>query len=116
MTDLQQATAPLAGTVAGRPAPARAVTVLLTAVAYFMVALDALVVVTALPSVHRDLGGSIGTLQWTVNIYSLAFGAGIITAAALGDRFGRRRRSPGPYGRPAASRSTGPARTPPRPA
>jgi MFS family permease len=91
MTDLQQAAAPLTGTAAGRPAPARAVTVLLTAVAYFMVALDALVVVTALPSVHRDLGGSIGTLQWTVNIYSLAFGAGIITAAALGDRLGRRR-------------------------
>ena len=91
MTDLQQATAPLAGAVAGRAAPARSVTVLLTAVAYFMVALDALVVVTALPSVHRDLGGSIGTLQWTVNIYSLAFGAGIITAAALGDRLGRRR-------------------------
>src|SRR5207342_2582509 len=76
MTDLQQATAPLAGAVAGRRAPARPVTVLLTAVAYFMVALDALVVVTALPSVHRDLGGSIGTLQWTVNVYSLAFGAG----------------------------------------
>jgi EmrB/QacA subfamily drug resistance transporter len=91
MTDLQQAAAPLTGTAAGRRAPARAVTVLLTSVAYFMVALDALVVVTALPSVHRDLGGSIGTLQWTVNIYSLAFGAGIITAAALGDRLGRRR-------------------------
>ena len=44
MTDLQQATAPLAGAVAGRRAPARPVTVLLTAVAYFMVALDALVV------------------------------------------------------------------------
>ena len=75
----------------GPAAPARPVTVLLTAVAYFMVALDALVVVTALPSIHRDLGGSIGTLQWTVNVYSLTFGAGIITAAALGDRLGRRR-------------------------
>jgi EmrB/QacA subfamily drug resistance transporter len=69
----------------------QALTVLLTAVAYFMVALDALVVVTALPSIHRDLGGGIGTLQWTVSAYNIAFGAGILTAAALGDRLGRRR-------------------------
>jgi EmrB/QacA subfamily drug resistance transporter len=67
------------------------VTVAVTAVAFFMVTLDALVVVTALPSIHRELGGSIGTLQWTVNAYSMAFAAGIITAAALGDRLGRRR-------------------------
>ena len=66
-------------------------TLALTAVAFFMVVLDALVVVTALPSIHRSLGGSLGTLQWTVNAYSMAFGAGIITAAALGDRLGRRR-------------------------
>ncbi len=61
---------------------------MLTAVAFFMVVLDALVVVTALPSIHRSLGGSLGTLQWTVNAYNMAFGAGIITAAALGDRLG----------------------------
>jgi EmrB/QacA subfamily drug resistance transporter len=70
---------------------ARVLTILLTSVAYFMVALDTLVVVTALPSIHRDLGGNVGTLQWTVNAYVLAFGAGIITAAALGDLIGRRR-------------------------
>lgn len=67
------------------------ITVAVTAVAYFMVTLDALVVVTSLPSIHRDLGGSLGTLQWTVNAYNTAFAAGIITAAALGDRLGRRR-------------------------
>ena len=61
----------------------------MTALAYFMVALDALVVVTALPSIHRDLGGSASTLQWTVNAYNLTFATGIITAAALGDRLGR---------------------------
>jgi len=69
----------------------QAMTLALTAVAFFMVVLDALVVVTALPSIHRSLGGSLGTLQWTVNAYSMAFAAGIITAAALGDRLGRRR-------------------------
>ena len=66
-------------------------TILLTAIAYFMVMLDALVVVTALPSIHRDLGGNVSTLQWTVSAYTIAFGGGILTAAALGDRFGRRR-------------------------
>ncbi len=63
----------------------------LTSVAFFMTALDALVVVTALPAIHAGLGGSVSTLEWTVNAYTLAFAAGIITAAALGDKFGRRR-------------------------
>jgi EmrB/QacA subfamily drug resistance transporter len=63
----------------------------LTSVAFFMVALDALVVVTALPAIHRSVGGSIATLEWAVNSYALTFAAGIITAAALGDRLGRRR-------------------------
>lgn len=63
----------------------------LTSVAFFMVSLDALVVLTALPAIHRDLGASLSTLEWTVNAYTLAYAAGIITAAALGDRLGRRR-------------------------
>jgi MFS family permease len=56
-----------------------------------MVALDALVVVTALPTVHRDLDASLASLQWTINAYTLAWAAAIGTAAALGDRYGRRR-------------------------
>ena len=82
------------GTPAAAPGASssrQALTLALTAVAFFMVVLDALVVVTALPSIHRSLGGSLGTLQWTVNAYNMAFGAGIITAAALGDRLDRRR-------------------------
>src|SRR3954452_21735289 len=62
----------------------------LTSTAYFMVVLDALVVVTALPRMQRDLQVGLSSLQWTVNAYGIAFAAGIITAAALGDRFGRR--------------------------
>ncbi len=53
--------------------------------------LDALVVVTALPAIRQALNASLDTLHWTVNAYTLAFAAGIITAAAVGDRFGRRR-------------------------
>ena len=63
----------------------------LTSVAFFMTALDALVVITALPAIHAGLGGSVATLEWTVNAYTLTLAAGIITAAALGDRLGRRR-------------------------
>lgn len=63
----------------------------LTSIAFFMGALDALVVVTALPTIHREIGGSLSALEWTVNSYTLALAAGIITAAAIGDRLGRRR-------------------------
>jgi EmrB/QacA subfamily drug resistance transporter len=63
----------------------------LTSISFFMVALDALVVVTALPAIHASIGGSIATLEWAVNAYGLTFASGIITAAAIGDRFGRRR-------------------------
>ena len=63
----------------------------LTTTAYFMVVLDALVVMTALPAMQHDLHADLDALQWTVNSYGIAFAAGIIIAAALGDRFGRRR-------------------------
>jgi EmrB/QacA subfamily drug resistance transporter len=56
-----------------------------------MVAMDAVVVITALPRMQRDLHASLSSLQWTLNAYGIAFAAGIITAAALGDRIGRRK-------------------------
>lgn len=59
--------------------------------ACFMVVLDSLVVVTALPRIQRDLHAGLPTLQWMVNSYGIAFAAGIITAAAIGDRIGRRK-------------------------
>lgn len=66
-------------------------TVLLTSLAFLMVSLDALVVVTALPSIRTALGGSPGDLQWVLNAYNLTFAAGIVTGAALADRLGRKR-------------------------
>src|SRR5215469_6783686 len=63
----------------------------LTSTAYFMVVLDSSVVLTALPRMQHNLHADVASLQWTVNAYGIAFAAGIITAAALGDRFGRRR-------------------------
>jgi EmrB/QacA subfamily drug resistance transporter len=63
----------------------------LTSTAYFMVVLDSVVVITALPRIQRDLHVGLASLQWTLTAYNIAFAAGIITAAAAGDRFGRRR-------------------------
>jgi EmrB/QacA subfamily drug resistance transporter len=63
----------------------------LAAVASFMVALDTLVVSTALTTIRADLGASIEQLEWTVNAYNLSFAVLLMTASALGDRFGRRR-------------------------
>jgi EmrB/QacA subfamily drug resistance transporter len=63
----------------------------IVSVALFMVVLDNLVVSVALPTIHRDLGASIQSLEWTVNAYVLAYAVLLLTGAALGDRFGRRR-------------------------
>jgi EmrB/QacA subfamily drug resistance transporter len=66
-------------------------TLVLGSVASFMVALDTLVVSTSLTTIRQDLGASIEQLEWTVNAYNLSFGVLLMTAAALGDRLGRRR-------------------------
>jgi EmrB/QacA subfamily drug resistance transporter len=63
----------------------------IVSVALFMVTLDNLVVTTALPTIRVDLGASLESLEWTVNAYTLAFAVLLLTGAALGDRFGRRR-------------------------
>jgi EmrB/QacA subfamily drug resistance transporter len=63
----------------------------LASVASLMVALDTLVVSTALSTIRLDLGASIAELEWTVNAYNLSFAVLLMTGAALGDRFGRRR-------------------------
>ena len=66
-------------------------TFIITSVALFMVTLDNLVVTTALPVIRKDLGASLADLEWTVNAYTLTFAVLLLTGAALGDRFGRRR-------------------------
>ena len=73
------------------PQPRSGWTLAIVSIALFMTALDNLVVGVALPSIRLDLGGSIESLEWTVNAYTLTFAVLIITGAALGDRFGRKR-------------------------
>lgn len=72
------------------PATQRWVLVI-AALASIMTALDTLVVATALPTIHRNLHAAMTTLEWTVNAYNLSFATLLMTAAALGDRFGRTR-------------------------
>jgi EmrB/QacA subfamily drug resistance transporter len=66
-------------------------TFVVTSLALVMVTLDNLVVTTALPVIRKDLGAGIEGLEWTVNAYTLTFAVLLLTGAALGDRFGRRR-------------------------
>ncbi len=63
----------------------------ISSVALFMVTLDNLVVTTAIPVIRTDLHASLPSLEWTVNAYTLTFAVLLLTGAALGDRFGRRR-------------------------
>jgi EmrB/QacA subfamily drug resistance transporter len=56
-----------------------------------MVALDGLVVTTALTRIRADLGASLAELEWTINAYALSFAVLLMAGSAIGDRVGRRR-------------------------
>lgn len=62
-----------------------------TALASFMMALDAMIITTAFAAIRTEFGSPVETLQWTVNAFNLTFAVLLLTGAALGDRFGRRR-------------------------
>jgi EmrB/QacA subfamily drug resistance transporter len=62
-----------------------------TSLASFMMALDALIITTAFATIRAEFGSSVETLQWAVNAFNLSFAVLLLTGAALGDRFGRRR-------------------------
>ena len=65
--------------------------VIITGLALFMVSLDNLVVTTALPVIRVHLHAGLSGLEWTVNAYTLTFAVLLLSAAAVGERFGRRR-------------------------
>jgi EmrB/QacA subfamily drug resistance transporter len=66
-------------------------TLVVASLALMMSFLDSLVVTTALPALRVALHSSLASLEWTVNAYNLSFACLLLTGAALGDRFGRRR-------------------------
>jgi EmrB/QacA subfamily drug resistance transporter len=63
----------------------------ITGAALFMVVLDNLIVLSTLPAIGRSLHASLSELEWVVNAYILSFAVLMLTGAALGERFGRRR-------------------------
>src|SRR5689334_13967282 len=87
---MAQQTASQAG-ARGGASRATIATFLITSLGLFMVSLDNLVVTTALPVIRESLGASLSQLEWTVNAYTLTFAVLLLTGAALGDRFGRKR-------------------------
>src|SRR6202051_3092034 len=82
--------APAGITGSGR-LPKPAWTLVLASLGLFMSALDNMVVTTALPVLRVSLHASLSGLEWTVNAYLLSFACMLLTGAALGDRFGRKR-------------------------
>lgn len=78
-------------TTGGRRSFGARATIIVTSAAAFMVALDNLVVSTALPSIRGHLHAGLEGLEWTVNAYTLTFAVLLLPAAALGDRLGRRK-------------------------
>ena len=79
------------GLAGGSTPAARRWTLILGSFTSFLVGLDALVVTTALPTLHQEFGAGVEGLSWTVNAYELTFAASILRGATLGDRVGRRR-------------------------
>jgi EmrB/QacA subfamily drug resistance transporter len=79
-----------ASTPAGPPTH-RIWTLVLASLGVFMTALDTLVVANSLPALRASLHANLGDLEWTVNSYNLAFAIALLTGAALGDRYGRKR-------------------------
>jgi len=66
-------------------------TLAITSIGLVIVTLDNLVVTSALPVIRKSLHASLQGLEWTVNAYTLTFAVLLLTGAALGDRYGRRR-------------------------
>jgi hypothetical protein len=75
---------------------AKSLVLALTSVASFMVALDALVVTTALSTIRLDLGASIEALEWTVNGTPRPVSGGLLALRARRNRIARRTRPDGP--------------------
>jgi EmrB/QacA subfamily drug resistance transporter len=80
----------VAADVTAKP-PNTAWTLVLASLGVFMTALDTLVVANSLPALRESLHANLGDLEWTVNAYNLAFAVALLTGAALGDRYGRKR-------------------------
>ena len=73
------------------PDPRRWWTLVVLSASLLVIGLDNTILNVALPTLERDLGASSSQLQWIVDAYMLVFAGLLLTAGALGDRFGRKR-------------------------
>jgi EmrB/QacA subfamily drug resistance transporter len=71
--------------------PRRWWTLVVLCFSLLVISLDNTILNVALPTIQRDLDASSSQLQWIVDAYMLVFAGVLLTAGALGDRFGRRR-------------------------
>src|SRR3954454_23724930 len=78
-------------TPADPPDPRRWWTLGVLCLSLIVISLDNTILNVALPTLQKDLGASASQLQWIVDSYMLVFAGLLLTAGALGDRFGRRR-------------------------
>jgi EmrB/QacA subfamily drug resistance transporter len=79
------------GDVLNTPDPRRWWALALLCGAFFMVILDATIVLVALPSIQADLGFSKQGLQWVLSAYALTFGGLLLLGGRAADLLGRRR-------------------------
>jgi EmrB/QacA subfamily drug resistance transporter len=79
------------GDVLNTPDPRRWRALALLCGAFFMVLLDATIVLVALPSIGADLGFSEQGLQWVLSAYALTFGGLLLLGGRAADLLGRRR-------------------------
>src|SRR3984957_4979747 len=89
--DRNDASGPGASGAAGLARSKAVWAVVITGLALFMASLDNLVVSTALPVIRVNLHAGLSGLEWTVNAYTLTFAVLLLSAAAVGERIGRRR-------------------------
>jgi len=66
-------------------------TLIATSLGFVLVILDVTVVNVALERIQTSLSTNVTGLQWIINAYTLVFASLLLTAGALGDRFGAKR-------------------------
>ncbi|WP_031469725.1 MFS transporter [Sciscionella sediminilitoris] len=57
----------------------------------FIVGLDNTIVNLALPSIKRELGSSLSSLQWTIDAYTIVLASLLMLSGSVADRVGRKR-------------------------
>jgi MFS family permease len=68
----------------------RWIALLLLSLSLLLIVIDSTIVNIAIPSIRSTFGASFADTEWVNSIYSLVFGAMLITFGKLGDQYGRR--------------------------